>query len=328
MKVLFNTYPTAFVVPGGGEVQLRELARRLSSEGVEVGFFDPWQPTLAAFDLVHFFSVFGGSLHFCQLAKQLSGRLVISPGLWPENPSLYPMGEIQAMLDLADLIVPNSLAEQQLLNQRFNLAAARTAVIYNGVEPAAFAKPDPELFARTYGVSRYLLNVGNIEPRKNQLRLIRAAQGIDLPLVFVGAVRDREYFYECRRQAGARAMFLPPLPHDSPLLVSAYAGAALFVLPSLLETPGLVALEAAAAGCARLVVTGVGSAREYFGEQVEYVGQPEDEAAIRQAMERALSRPLDQPGRLQQWICEKFSWEQSAKELAMAYRHCLQRGEA
>jgi glycosyltransferase involved in cell wall biosynthesis len=327
MKVLFNTYPTAFVVPGGGEVQLRELARRLLAEGVEVSFFDPWRPALTEFDLVHFFSVFGGSLHFCQLAKQLSGRLVISPGLWPDNPALYPMGEIQAMLDLADLIVPNSQAEQQLLGQRFDIAATRTAVIYNGVEPVAFAKPDPGLFARAFGVSQYLLNVGNIEPRKNQLRLIRAAQELDLPLVFVGAVRDRAYFYECRQQAGAKAKFLPPLEHDSPLLVSAYAGAALFVLPSLLETPGLVALEAAAAGCARIVVTGVGSAREYFGDGVEYVDRPEEEAAIRAAVQRALSRPVDRSGQLQQLVCEKFSWEQSARKLAIAYRHCLQRGE-
>ena len=46
---------------------------------------------------------------------------------------------------------------------------------------------------------------------------------------------------------------------------SAYAAAEALVLPSFLETPGLVALEAAAAGIPRLVITNAGCTKEYFG---------------------------------------------------------------
>lgn len=328
MKVLYNTYPTAFVVPGGGEVQLQELARHVAAQGVPVQWYDPWRPALDQVDLVHFFSVFGGSLHFCQMAKRHTGRLVISPGLWPENPALYPMGEIQAMLNLADLIVPNSQAEQELLQQRFLLDSSKFAVVYNAVEPTSFQQPDRNLFARTYGLSRYVLNVANIEPRKNQLRLIEALHDEDLPLVFVGKIRDSAYYEECRRQGGTRTVFLPPLPHDSPLLVSAFAGAEVFVLPSLLETPGLAALEAAAAGCPRLVVTAVGSAREYFGDQVEYVLQPEDTTAIRSAFHRSMTRQPDGSDRLRQLVCDRFNWAQSAKCLISAYRSCFFEGGA
>lgn len=325
MKVLLNTYPTAFIVPGGGEVQLRETARHLEIQGVETALFDPWNPALAGADIVHFFSVFGGSLPFCQFAKQLASHLVISPGLWPDHPERYPMEEIQAMLDLADLVVPNSHAERELLAERFAIPAEKFAVVYNGVEPAAFVQPDTDLFPRRYGLSRYILCVANIEPRKNQLRLIRALREIPLPLVFLGEVRDVGYYAECRREAGERAIFLPPLPHDSPDLVSAYAGADLFVLPSLLETPGLAALEAAAAGCPRLVVTAVGSAREYFGDRIDYIECPEDETAIQLSVRRALERDLMGRNALRRHICETFTWENSTRCLIEFYRGCLLR---
>ena len=42
MRVLFDTYPWAFVAPGGGERQLLEYAKNLPGHGVEVVLHDHW----------------------------------------------------------------------------------------------------------------------------------------------------------------------------------------------------------------------------------------------------------------------------------------------
>ena len=56
MKVLFNTYSTAFFCPGGGEVQLLKTREHLQQLGVEVDLYDPWEPAVERYDIVHMFS--------------------------------------------------------------------------------------------------------------------------------------------------------------------------------------------------------------------------------------------------------------------------------
>ena len=113
MRVLFDTYPWAFVAPGGGERQLLEYAKNLPGHGVEVVLHDHWNPTLDAVDAVHFFSCIGGSWHFCNYVRERSLPLVISTSLWIEEETkhLYPSEEIRSQLLLADVIVTNSNAE-------------------------------------------------------------------------------------------------------------------------------------------------------------------------------------------------------------------------
>ena len=86
---------------------------------------------------------------------------------------------------------------------------------------------------------------------------------------------------------------------------SAYAACDAFVLPSLLETPGLAALEAppAARGCS---VTREGSAREYFGDQVTYV-DPLDVDDIRNGIRRALESTPSPALRVR--IVSDFTWD-------------------
>src|SRR5262249_37674735 len=102
-------------------------------------------------------------------------------------------------------------------------------------------------------------------------------------------------------------------------LRSAYAACAVFVLPSTLETPGLAALEAAAAG-ARLVVTSEGSTREYFGDEVFYA-DPQDDAAIAGAIAAALGAP--RRAGLAGRIVAQYRWDRVVLELERVYRHAI-----
>lgn len=290
MKVLFATYPMAFHTPGGGEIQLLAYKKHLPAHGVDVTLFDPWNPRFMAHDIVHFFSCVGGSVHFCNFVKQLGLPLVVSSSLWVtgETKHLYPIDEIRHQFSLADRVVANSEIECETLASVFGLPREKFVSVFNGVEDGFYAPISADLFRHEFNIhERFILNVGNIEPRKNQLALAKAMKAFpDYKLVLLGHQRDPEYARACFAEGGEQLFYAGPVDHDSPLLRSAYAACEAFCLPSTLETPGLAALEAYAAG-ARIAVTHVGSTEEYFRNDVAYL-RPDDVASISDAIQSAL----------------------------------------
>jgi len=320
MKVLFNTYPMAFHTPGGGEIQLLQYKKFLSETGVKVKLLDIWNPHFRDYDVVHFFSCMSGSLHFCAFIKKIGLPLLVSPNLWitEEHKHLYPHEEIRTQFILADKVIGNSDSECDLLAQVFNMPREKFVTVYNGVDELFFESVSPNIFREHFGIyGPFILNVANLEPRKNQLQLAKAIKDFpNLTLVIIGYERDIEYAQQCFVEGGDQLRYLGALPHDSELLRSAFAACELFVLPSTLETPGLAALEAAAVG-AKVVVTSEGSAKEYFGEGAVYVDNS-DVQNIVQGIQVALSEPHN----LLTSLCMRanFTWQHVIKNLAEVYR--------
>jgi len=331
MKVMFATYPMAFHTPGGGEIQLLAYQKYLPAQGVNVTPFDLWNPRFIEHNLVHFFSCVGGSSHFCGFVKQLGLPLIVSSSLWitEETKDLYPIGEIRTQLNLADCVVANSDMECDMLSQVLDLPRDKFVTVYNGVDDIFFDKPSPVLFRQEFGIDKsFILNVGNIEPRKNQLRLAQAMQAFpDYKLVLIGHVRDKAYFEELMKTAGEQLIHIGPLSHESELLRSAYQACKAFALPSTLETPGLAALEAAAQG-AILVVTKEGSTQEYFADDAIYV-DPESVDSISEGVGNALSGQLttSDVNRLEQRVRESFSWSSAIRCLSLVYREVTSKKE-
>jgi len=324
MKVLFATYPMAFHTPGGGEIQLLAYREQLSAMGIEVALFDQWAPRLLDYDVVHFFSTVGGSGHFCAFVKQLGLPLVVSSSLWITEATrhLYPAGEIEWQLQLADKIVANSDLECDGLSALFQVRREKFETVHNGVADTYFAPSDPQVAAATFGLEgqRYVLNVGNIEPRKNQLRLAQAMRSFpDLKLLLLGHVRDPAYLTQVLAQGGSQIIFPGAVPPASEVLKSAYAGCAVFALPSVLETPGLAALEAGAQG-ARVIVTNEGSAREYFEDGAIYV-DPLSVDAITSGLADGLKE--GDRGRTLAATLRRFSWDKCCARLPAIYEGAI-----
>jgi glycosyltransferase involved in cell wall biosynthesis len=257
-------------------------------------------------------------VHFCNYVRQRGLPLVVSSSLWitPETAHLYPIDEIRAQLTLADVIVTNSDRESDQLARLLGLPRQRFMTVMNGFDPR-FAEPqDPRLFRTAFGIEgRFILNVGNIEPRKNQLGLVRALAGHPVPLVLLGQKRDEGYAARVLAEGGSQVRYIGVLDHADPRLASALAACSAFVLPSTLETPGLAALEAAAAGAA-VVVTSQGSTRDYFGDAARYV-DPGDPHDIRRGIDQALSAPPDPA--LKAHVASRFGWPRVTERLPEAY---------
>ena len=326
MRVLFNAFPIAFDCPGGGEVQLLKCKEALESLGVEVLLYDMWQPQFDQVDIVHHFSVQGGSSIFCNYAKAKGLPLVISPILWITQESygagIYPIGEIQHLLNLADALLPNSKAEADALASIYQVPREKFFPIVNGVDDYFLSHgADAQLFLETYGIEPpFLLNVANIEPRKNQLNLVQAVRDLDIPLVMLGNIRDQAYFDRCVEAGQGCFRYLGYVEHHSSLLLSAYRACSVCVLPSLLETPGLAALEAAAKG-AKVVITQEGCTQEYFGDGVTYV-DPTSVESIRQGICQQLAVPVSPD--LASHIATSFTWQRAAQQLQQVYTQLVQ----
>lgn len=326
MKVLFVTYPMAFHTPGGGEMQLLAYKDYLEkNEDITVDLFNPWKPDFYEYDLVHFFSVVGGSSHFCNFIKGLGIPLVISSSLWVTERTQfdYPMEEIVFQLELSDRIIANSEMECDQLSSLTGIARKRFSTVYNGVSES-FINNSKKGFSEKFSIeSPFILNVGNIEPRKNQLRLIEAAKKHpSLKVCLVGHIRDREYADAVFEIGGDQVIYIGNLDHHSNLLRAAYNECEVFCLPSMLETPGLAALEAYASG-AKVIITKEGSTSEYFNTDVLYVN-PTDVDEIALAIESAMKNGRCKIDSLK--FC--FKWKNQTKRLYEIYKEVLNERDA
>ena len=339
-RVLMQIRPDWESSPGGDSIQLRGTQAALEALGVRVSVSTDLQPDLAGFDIVHAFNTTRPqeSLEHCANARRQGKPVVLSTVYWDAreflhraqqmlDPDFEPSArevatlaarEAQAavVMEMADLLLPNSEAERDLLARNFGVAEEQCRVVPNAVEERFF-EATPDDFVREHRVGDFVLCVGRIELRKNQYALLAALEDSDLPLVLIGPAMDEAYLERCRSRATPRVTFIPALPHE--LLPSAYAAARVHVLPSWYDTPGLVSLEAAAAGC-NIVSTDRGSAREYFGDLAWYCS-PDDVDSIRRAVTAAWDTPRSDGAA--RHVREGYTWAVAARTTLEAYRSAL-----
>lgn len=318
-RILFGAYPWAFDCPGGGERQLMAYRNHLEARGNSVGLYDPWRPVSGEWSVFHFFSVMPGSIQLCNYLRNKGMKLVISPNLWvtPDTRWDYPHEDIYRLVEISDLLIVNSRMEADALGEVYNVPPDRFHVVYNGIEESFLDESDSGAFRAWAGIGdrRYLLNVANVETRKNQLRFLEALEAYpDLTLVVAGHARDSSYLEACRRKGGERFLHVGAIEYGSDLLRSAMAGAEAFVMPSTLETPSIAALEAAATGC-RLLITRVGSTVEYFGDSAIYV-EPDSIDSMKSGVASVLQA---EHGLLRERVKSKFLWSHVVAELETAY---------
>ena len=282
MKALFYNYPWAMDVPGGGERQMLAYRHYLPQFGVQADLYDMWNPALDDYQIFHAFSVMPGVIEMSDYAKRRGLKLVVSTNLWMTQSTKqdYPFKQIWNLLQLADKVIVNSDTEGNVLSDVFSMDRGKFHTVYNAAEPDFTIPCHPQKFRDTFGIdSPYVLNVANIEPRKNQLRFIEILreERPDLMIVIAGKIRDFAYGNACIEAGGDKLRIIGSVPYASEMLRSAMNGCAFFAMPSLLETPSIAAIEASAMG-AKILLTEVGSTREYFGDSVTYVNPTSTES--------------------------------------------------
>lgn len=192
--------------------------------------------------------------------------------------------------------------------------------------PISLEAARQELVALGLGLERqYVLTVGNLQPRKNLIRLVEAFGALvesrkhDIDLVIVGPRRFRAE--EITQAAGSLAGRIRFTGYVSDRQLAAfYRCSTVFVLPSLYEGFGLPVLEAMAHGVP-VVCSNAGALPEVCGEAA-ILFNPLSVEDIANAVDRALSdtslrQRLGDAGASR---ARQFSWKTSAERTAAIYR--------
>lgn len=342
MKVGFIAPQSIAAVNGGVRTQALMTAQHLKNLGVEVVLVSPWdQLNELDIDLYHVFSASIENIGILRQLNALDKKIVLSPVMYSNRSSSTVksilkgenlVGKLhqgmfsefrikQQACTLATHLVPNTLAEASLIIEGLTIPSHKIDPIPNGVEER-FKDASPALFEDTYGIKDFILFVGHASSkRKNVYSLLEASKSINHPVVIIESFDQSEYSKQCTQLAEslAHVNIIDALPHDSAMLASAYAACKTFVLPSMFETPGIAAMEAALAG-ANIVITEKGGTQEYFKDFAIYI-DPASTSSIYEALDS--SQKKGKNNQLRDHIQSRYVWSEVAKQTLTVYQKVL-----
>ncbi len=355
MKVLMQTRAGNIKIkPGGDLIQAEKTKEYLKKIGIKTDISSDDNINLDKYNLVHIFNTIDAQdcYRFLKNAQEQKKPIAFSTIYWNMNEfaigtstgkldkirRLFGKRVANAVLNIknkfsldrklrrfvlgnSDILLPNSQSEKEVLIKDFNLSPQKLFKIVPNAVDDRFLQ-DIEIkendFIKKYGISDFILCVGRIENRKNQVKLLEALKNISVPIVFVGQPKDiqPDYYRKCQKLAKKcfKVIFVGSISHEQ--LPSVYAAAKVHVLPSWYETPGLTSLEAAACGC-NIVTTDRGGTKEYFKDMAWYC-DPNNINSIKKAVQKALKAP--KTDKLKKHIKDNFTWSKAAEATLKAYK--------
>jgi glycosyltransferase involved in cell wall biosynthesis/Tfp pilus assembly protein PilF len=353
LSILFQNRPNALTQPGGDTIVMQRTAEELRALGHEVVIDCASSARIEEFDLVHLFNfalpeVLRQQAERCAQANVPfvvttlcedvptfhrqsweAGRILMEyiqrgqnatwlASEWPRLAQVQPSGRFDNtwVASRAAALIANGEGEKRVLLRDYPNASAVRVV------PVGFdsvSGDDPSLFESTYGLKDFVLCVGRLETRKNQLMLLKALEESNLPVVLVGGGVNYQPEYAAAVRAFRRSGQTLVLGRLAPeMLSSAYAACRVHALVSHYELPGLVSLEAAAHG-KNVVVTDTGTTGDYFGDNAFYAN-PLDWRSIRTAVLAGYYAPV--PAGLRE-LANQYRWSRAAKETVLVYQKAL-----
>jgi glycosyltransferase involved in cell wall biosynthesis len=189
------------------------------------------------------------------------------------------------------------------LIELYGVPPEKVVVTPNGVDPA---------FTPGEGPRDYVLSVGAIQPRKNQLAALDAATEVDLPLVVAGPTRDESLATELRARGARLEGYV-----TTEQLAELYRGAACLVHCSRFEGFGLPVVEAMASGTPVVAVRDA-ALLEVAGEAAVLVEADDLADGIREALRdrgRLVAAGLER--------ARAFTWRSAAERTLAVYEEIL-----
>lgn len=228
----------------------------------------------------------------------------------------------QETLKMAAMVLVQTDAEKLDLEKTYGVKF-RCFKVPNGVSSKFLVTefgPNPLPFAE------YILSVGRIEPRKNQLSLIQAVASLrqtyslNFNLVLIGNKNLRQHFeyhrlFQQELKKYPWITYIPQVSYDDMPLYYHYAKVGVSV--SWFETTGLTSLEAVFCGT-NAVATGA-RAKECLGAYASYC-EPYDISTIKTAIykEYLAPRPL-----VDETLRKEYTWKNAALKTLASYAQVL-----
>jgi tetratricopeptide (TPR) repeat protein len=349
--------PNTFIQRGGDTTVLEHLSRGLSAAGVEVCVDVAGEQDPRGFDIVHLFNFATPQLtqELAQRAMQVGIPYVVTT-LYEDVSEFHNQSHHVAQKAIEYVLRGQpkgewSMSAEDIINvsrcRRFAadaIAANAAALFPNGSGEASSLRRDfpdskriieipvgheieltsgPDLFRQRYGIADFVLCVGRLESRKNQLMLLKALEDSELTVVLAAGGFSYQPDYAAAVRSFRRRGTTVVLDRLEPdMLSSAYAACRVHALPSWYELPGLVSLEAAAHG-KNIVVTRTGTTADYVGDKAFFC-TPWDCDSIESAVTAAFYAPT-KDGLVE--MARGFTWDEAVRRSIKAYNEVLGRSE-
>ena len=243
--------------------------------------------------------------------------------MWPTVVSIFLglKNMHKETLKLSDVVLVQTELEAEDLKNTYGCEIDWVKVP-NGVGGQFIAEG---VYENVVGAKDYILTIGRIEARKNQLSIIEAVeqmireQDLDFHLVFVGKKSGHhgEYVDKFDELVAKHNWIthIPYIPYED--IPGLYKYAKVCVSASWFETSGLTSLEALFMGTN--VVAAGDRAKEFLGDNASYC-DPGDSLSIAKAIEVEYSkqRPV-----IDDNMKNEFTWENAAKKTMEVYEKVL-----
>lgn len=186
---------------GGFDIQMHRTLTVMQRYGIDAGPLDFWSRD-AEFDAIHCWGLDGAHQVTVAAARRYGKKVCIShlappltlrgwvrhAGAWVEGRRRVQM----SILDMADrLFVHNELQVESAVYM-LRMPRERVRIIPTILDPALYDRTPVEPFD---DLREYVACVGNIWPRKNQLRVAQAALMVKCPVIFIGNLMGGQKAY-------------------------------------------------------------------------------------------------------------------------------------
>jgi glycosyltransferase involved in cell wall biosynthesis len=234
---------------------------------------------------------------------------------------------------VADRIIAVSTQTRKDIIRFLNIDPAKIRVVFQSISPLFFENPKtgPEELRRKYHLpEQYILSVGTLEQRKNQLTLLKAVHegNLDLSIVLVG--KQTRYAAELHAYAARNGMkekvIMPGQVPDEDL-TGLYKNARGMVYISEFEGFGLPVIEAMASGCP--VVTSNTSCMPETAAGAALLCDPNNIREIYHAIHSILNNPKGRNQLIEEGKKRalEFTGEKTSAALVSLYEKILTHGK-
>lgn len=241
------------------------------------------------------------------------------------------------VLEMSDIVLVQTYKEGKELKELYNVLGKPYERVVIGADSKMFLNSTPEEFEQYFNKEhsvdlsnkRIILSVGRIEPRKDQLLLIKAFNSLqatvndpNLILIFIGAnnANHSEYNFRFNRLVAKNANIYHTGALPQKIVASAMANNGVYVQTSWFETIGLTNVEAYMAGMP--VLTTTDRLREFFDNKIEII-PVNDQTALETGLKKVLKRKSPTKDERRQ-IAKIMDWNETARQTAAAYEKILE----
>ncbi len=337
MKILVQSYCLAFQNPAGGvKVRIKMFLNYLKKHGICAEYFNPFESKIENCDILHIFGLNHENYALIKYAKSLGKKVVLSPVIQTKSswkPKMHrafsrlPIATmykyIYRSISMSDLIITETEKEKEFIKKNYRIDEERIIIIPNGAEESS-DKNDLVFDKMCIPRCEYVLHIGRFDKNKNQINIIRAMKGTDIPVIFIGGQgsEDPGYFDSCIEEAAGydNFYFLGWLEPESAILKSAYANCNTFVLPSFYETFGLSLIEAGVSG-AKVVISETLPILEFKEFDSCMTFDPSDVDEIKKCILATIDKPKDED--FARRLKEAFSWDSVVDKHINCYEELL-----